>query len=30
MEQVDIGEQMAILAEEQRQCIIETLDDIKD
>ena len=30
MEQVDISEQMAILAEEQKQCIIETLDDIKD
>lgn len=30
MESVDIGEQLAILADEQRQCILETLDDIRD
>jgi len=28
--EVDIGEQLAILADEQRRCIIDTLDDIKD
>lgn len=30
MENVDITEQLEILAEEQRQCILETLDDIRD